>query len=105
MRLIDADNIENNAIEYQERHSKDPLTRGEYKLIENFLYECPTVDAVPVIHARWEIDYSWLGHCRCSNCHGTSIEAEWLNRYMWPYCPNCGAKMDGGEKDETDGRG
>ena len=52
----------------------------------------PAVDAVEVRHGRWiEDDY---GFWRCDQCG-----------YKWdepvvvpPYCPHCGAKMDGGEK-------
>lgn len=82
------------------------LSNGEgcSNICSRAIRHIPAVDAMPVVRAKWEIDYSWLNHCRCSNCHGTSIEAEWLNRYMWPYCPNCGAKMDGGESGETDRR-
>ena len=44
-------------------------------------------DVAPVRHGR-PILKRGLG--RCSECDGqTSL--------VWPYCPNCGAKMDGGE--------
>lgn len=53
MRLIDADALEDVAAEYQERHANGlQLTRSEYKLIDNFLFEYPTVDAVPVVRCK-----------------------------------------------------
>lgn len=58
---------------------------------------CPTVDAVPVVHGRWEERYvpngeyvSWDGYY-CSVCGKQAAKSN--------YCPNCGAKMDGGTQD------
>ena len=49
----------------------------------------PTVDAVEVVHGRWETieGREYLG-CLCSNCQ------KWSDAKT-NYCPNCGAKMDG----------
>ena len=56
------------------------------KYVRNALAE----DVTPVRHGRW-IDCSngWM----CSEC-------EQDNTYDTPYCPNCGAFMDGGSEDE-----
>ena len=54
----------------------------------NRLLDAPTVDAVEVVHGRWNPS----GNCgyRCSNCDF------WVAfRSLNNYCPNCGAKMDG----------
>ena len=49
-------------------------------------------DVAPVVHARWE-NYSPIT-IKCSHC-GHVIH-DW--RYSeCKYCPNCGAKMDGGD--------
>ena len=54
----------------------------------------PAADVAPVVHARWE-NYSPVT-IKCSRC-GHVIH-DW--RYSeCKYCPNCGAKMDGGESD------
>ena len=58
---------------------------------------CPTVDAVEVVHAYWTgsrfnpmtDEYEEY----CSHC------CAWSSEYGKPYCPNCGAKMDGGNED------
>ena len=50
----------------------------------------PAADVEPVRHGRW-VDFTNAA-CRCSVC-GAILAA---HSY---YCPNCGAKMDGGAED------
>ena len=52
----------------------------------------PTVDAVPVVHGRWIPFHSQIaGDIQyCSACEIGFIAKT-------NYCPNCGAKMDGGD--------
>ena len=54
--------------------------------------DSPTVDAVEVVHGRWEDAKHAYGFFspKCSVCHQ-------FNKYheRYNYCPNCGAKMDG----------
>ena len=50
----------------------------------------PATDVAPVRHARWKRYGRNLGEC--SNC------GEIVN-IRYNYCPNCGAKMDGGDSD------
>ena len=71
--------------------------------IVNLIKEAPTADVVEVRHGYWieRIEKpSWLEddvevYYDCSEC-GTS---HWS--IMPPYCPECGAKMDGGKEDGT----
>ena len=52
----------------------------------------PSVDAVPVVHGRWIYhDDDWMPWVSCSEC---GVCTDIANKT--PYCPNCGAKMDGG---------
>lgn len=65
------------------------------------IYAMPTVDAVEVVHGRWdEIPNKYMsvstktgsysGHATsCSVCHEINP-----NAFKTNYCPNCGAKMD-----------
>lgn len=59
------------------------------------LQEIETMEVQPVLHGRWERYEQDIGlkrpllWKRCSVCY-------WLRRGETPYCPNCGAKMDGG---------
>lgn len=46
----------------------------------------------PVVHGRWIDAREYCGDYMCSNCealYGTN---------KFNYCPNCGAKMDGGNQ-------
>ena len=59
----------------------------------------PTVDAVEVVHGRWEYGKWEQGHwvkgnerCRCSVCHRDFAVD---NSNIWHGCPQCLAKMDG----------
>ena len=54
-----------------------------------------TADVVEVRHGEW-IDLNTI-EWQCSGCNYKVMR--WNNT---PYCPNCGAKMDGGVK-ENDG--
>lgn len=68
----------------------------------------PAADVAPVVYGRWT-EEDWVemdsdGHLvrtpkaalRCSNCrHCFKKELLWKDNY----CPNCGAKMDGGDGD------
>lgn len=51
----------------------------------------PAADVAPVVHGRW-LD-AGRGIKACSNCnHGIKEHMACVNHY----CPNCGARMDGG---------
>ena len=57
-------------------------------------------DVAPVRHGRWvtphrhNSDYCY----NCSECGGEAMhrEYQWARNGIYPICPNCGAKMDGG---------
>lgn len=56
----------------------------------------PSADVAPVVHGRWECGKP------CPVCGGDRFDG--LDADIWadwepPYCPNCGAKMDGGDSD------
>ena len=55
------------------------------------------VDVAPVRHGRWE---KQSGLYSCSECGMTcpyDVQADVIEYWACNYCPNCGAKMDGGE--------
>lgn len=95
-RLIDA----NELIDYVKRLSFEGGTRtrniaGNEVLhfhMPNVINKQPTVDAVEVVHGRWVHGFS----VRCSVCNGYALTDEDHDSWITPYCPNCGAKMDGG---------
>lgn len=65
-----------------------------------YIEALPAADVAPVVHARWITRsdkgiISMTHPYMCSRCWRVEMDKE-------PYC-NCGAKMDGGADDDTDG--
>ena len=105
MRLIDADELINTtkrgakfASLFADDEFKTRVLRIMRKFIQRSINDAPTVDAVPVKHGHWiekrkktffeglyEVEFV------CSCC-GNVVYGE------DKYCFDCGAKMDGGEK-------
>lgn len=83
-----------------------------------YIEDAPTADVVEVKHGKWVEDAYYDNPCVCSYC---GVEAPYFNKfeetfdYDWeenlvstgyetikeyirtPYCPYCGAKMDGSD--------
>lgn len=61
-----------------------------------FADSIPAADVAPVVHGRWEQDAD--GDWYCTNCDEVVAicESGRERTYRKPYCPNCGAKMGGG---------
>ena len=58
----------------------------------------PAADVVPVVHARWvPCKYTFSENEDCSNCGYSTYYGNGYN-----YCPNCGAKMTGGDNNAVD---
>lgn len=93
-RLIDANAVaqevrENNRENFRRR---DWTSEQVCTLLEN----APTVDAAPVVHGRWKYFHK-QNKAVCLNC---SFERDLdVNFGKAVSCPNCGAKMDGGNED------
>ena len=61
-----------------------------YAVPTGYIVAMPHDDVAPVVHGRWIMHDDEFGlTCECSVCH---IETMGDGNY----CPNCGAKMDGG---------
>ena len=97
-RFIDANNLIEEIREercYNCRNFKD--MKCDYCGTADYIYmieDMPAADVAPVRHGRWEEASDGDGivcpFCRTDFC--TIIyDTEYFN-----YCPNCGAKMDGG---------
>lgn len=74
----------------------------------------PAADVVEVRHGRWvhgrEVGRDYLGDClvgifydrwTCSECGYVVDDHEYFG-INYKFCPNCGAKMDGGTDDAAD---
>lgn len=97
MRLIDADAAYERA---QADSRRGAFEDWEFDMIVNLLDSAPTVDAVPVVHGEWRYfrgSFSVRPHFRCSSCLRPRYEHYACNEFR--FCPNCGAKMDGGDPD------
>lgn len=66
----------------------------------DIIEDAPAADVAPVVHGRWE----WLGpnrlvtNCMCGTCSACKVRSKYIVNTM--LCPNCGAKMDGGDNTE-----
>ena len=96
--------------EYIEREAaKHELLSGavcanhpEYLMKDDALHvidSIPAADVAPVRHGRWikensrKKSYLWI----CSNCRKIAYFCGGAGKCAYQYCPNCGARMDGGE--------
>ena len=95
MRLVDADAIERQA--YDDVHHHAELEDWEFDVVVNYLARAATIDAVPVVHGRWEEADDGDGVV-CSVCREDFCTI-YLETERFNYCPNCGARMDGGAND------
>ena len=73
------------------------LNNGKFDcLMDENRYINPAADVAPVVHGRWIEDHDYL---KCAEC---GVMVKWDFTFFdignWNYCPNCGAKMDGGDK-------
>lgn len=96
--------------------------------MKSFIKNRPAADVVPVVHGRWileahdeMVNYRWNVTAECSECCDEQKEI-WAGFFpnvppciardvalisaesvkLSNYCPNCGARMDGGDDGETD---
>lgn len=55
-------------------------------------------DVAEVVHGQWLLDSRWPSwqHRECSLCKITFKRTTEVEDQYWQYCPNCGARMDGG---------
>ena len=61
--------------------------------VQEWLDSAPTLDAQPIICARWRFDGFYF-HCSNCGCEALSKRNSVINNiYLTDYCPNCGAKM------------
>lgn len=85
--------------EYINREKAKHLLHIEYAYAaEQLLDEIPAADVAPVVHGRWNNMDGYKTRKVCSEC-GWDVP-EYGKFYS--YCPNCGAKMDGGNGDAAD---
>ena len=85
-----ANYINQEALINKQQEANDKLF-AENERLKKLLEEVRAADVAPVRYGWWIADD--YAYNRCSACGW-----EWDDReYVTPYCPNCGAKMDGDE--------
>ena len=65
------------------------------------LADMAAADVAEVVHEKWLLDrwQSWP-HRECSRCKIMIPRTKEVPDQYWQYCPNCGARMDGGNEGE-----
>ena len=96
-----ADYIDRDAT-LREIERREALMFGDKRIsvdaMKSFIKNRTAADVAPVVHGMW-IDkdkYDFGTFYDCSICGDRILD----NGHSWNYCPNCGAKMDGGDNTE-----
>ncbi len=89
-----AEYIDREALKNDIAKSTEPFNTGSvFRAINRQI----AADVAPVVHGRWIEDHDYL---KCPEC---GVMVKWDFTFFdignWNYCPNCGAKMDGGNGD------
>lgn len=67
----------------------------------DYIERLPAADVAPVVHEKWLLDrWPRWPHRECSRCKIMIPRTKEVPDQYWQYCPNCGAKMDGGNEGE-----
>lgn len=125
MRPIDADvlyqkteELEKQAREASRQAITEPTQEkwntilAERSAFKYDITQMPTIDAVPVVHGKW-LPYEWCTDGTWDKCSVCGVAHRTRDKYIGfmdrkehviqerlNYCPNCGARMDGGKDDE-----
>ena len=84
MRLIDADKLKSHYSWWNNE---------EQRLFDEIVDAQPAVE--PVVHGKWIPVTNGRGGSECNLCHAYAPSYQSGAEYNSPYCPHCGAKMDG----------
>lgn len=71
---------------FERKNLQDGFEAGQQAIVN-----CPVADVVEVRHGQWIRCKTILDIFKCSCCCDKFFDSE-----KYKYCPNCGAKMDGG---------
>ena len=125
MRTIDADALTEDVVKLAKTGRTTNYDTANFNLgyntallhVKNLIQSAPTIDAEPVRHGEWLADIynletyetktvpydGWHGDAYCSECGNYALLNSHEEDVDSKYCPECGAKMDGGRaNDEAD---
>lgn len=90
---------------FEELGGESGIYADAYNDLAEDFYSIPAADVAPVVHGRW-IDAPWLYYGAkqyvCSRCRNDKYWRKRDLHFKEPYCPNCGALMDGGDSNAVD---
>ena len=103
--------------DYIEREAVKRLINIDYGGYLDAIDRIPAADVAQVVHGRWtaqcvvELDGGWTfedvpynayqhSNPICSVCRKTALIDGGEDYVTSPYCPNCGARMNGGKNDD-----
>lgn len=79
-------------------------TETDAAVVLRMIDDAPAADVAPVVHGRWEMRPTGMAtdtgpeyKAYCTVCNEPN------KQYQPPFCPHCGAKMNGERKDGGDG--
>lgn len=71
--------------------------------IERTIDEQPTADVVEVRYGKWKSCFEdWRKQIEGDECSACGFQHYGTNIRDYPFCPNCGSKMDGKEYTKND---
>lgn len=95
-RYIDVELLKNKILEDMAKAECEGRDCNGYTDALFHLKTIPTADVVEVKHGEWFLGkYKCMDRSVCSVCNAVYEGGD-----NWNYCPCCGAKMDGGRREE-----
>ena len=89
-RYIDVEELTNRLVYCYEHTPEESREHYAYGVVLREIDSIPISDVEEVRHGEWVTLEAEIGLYSCSLCEHKILRAE------CNYCPNCGAKMDGG---------
>lgn len=78
-------------------------TETDAAIVLRMIDDAPTADVAPVVHGQWILERELNGKPYCFHCSVCDSDYHCIGIVVASdYCPNCGAKMDGGVDNEID---
>lgn len=97
VRLIDANALKKEMVEVEIVTPPHNHHCSELVVFGYDIDDAPTIDAMPVVHGRWRrIVVDRRHQIEGDECSACGFVYGGLGIVYFRYCPNCGAKMDGG---------
>lgn len=101
------------AISLIKQYGHDAIDGGRYSLdtvgdcieLANRIETLPAADVAPVVHGWWYGNNCTACKLPWNYCMVQNADDWGYFDPMPDYCPNCGAKMDGGAGDDANGNG